>query len=442
MKRAPLKILLVIFITGMICVFGTLVLSRELTNFQNIYHDVMDEYVANREYMAEIEVLLYEHQSLIANHVLSDGEQESVIYEEEEESLETKITQLIVDFSERMKGGDREKLYHKVYSDYAGYISNVDVLLSYKMNGEENMAIYYNDHILKPYLDDINVNLSNLDAMIEDEIKRAEDKMQEANALSRVLTFTSIVIIVVALLICTYVCIRITYDLDRYKINLEKEVLEKNEKIIRIQDNVIISMANLIESRDGETGEHVKRTSVYVGMIAKAAREKGYYLDILTDEYIERLVKVAPLHDVGKIVVPDYILMKSGKLTEEEFEKIRKHAPEGSRVIKEFFVNLDDKEYVKMASDVAGYHHEKWDGSGYTEKLSGEDIPLSARIMAIADVFDALVSKRRYKDAFSYEQAFSIIQEESGSHFDPKLTEAFLSVREQVEAYLSDGCPM
>ena len=95
-----------------------------------------------------------------------------------------------------------------------------------------------------------------------------------------------------------------------------------------------------------------------------------------------------------------------------------------------------------MASDVAGYHHEKWDGSGYTEKLSGEDIPLSARIMAIADVFDALVSKRRYKDAFSYEQAFSIIQEESGSHFDPKLTEAFLSVREQVEAYLSDGCPM
>ncbi|MGN0170364.1 MAG: HD domain-containing phosphohydrolase [Lachnospiraceae bacterium] len=444
MKKAHIKILIAIVITGLICVFGTLVLSKELVTFQQTHREIMDEHVENREYMAKIKTLLYEHQAVIVNHVLSVDEDANATYIEEEQQLREALTKEVVEFSYRMKGGKREQIYHKVYSDFAAYIHNSETLVAFKNRNETDMAVYYNDNTLKPFIKDINQKLDDLDIMTIEEINKAEEEMQTANELSAFLSMVILVAVVAALAICSFFCIRITYYLDKYKADLEKELIEKNkviqkenEKMIRLQNGVINSMANLIENRDGETGEHVKRTSAYVGMIARAAREQGLYEDILTEDYIERLVKVAPLHDVGKIVVPDYILMKPGKLTPEEFEEIKKHAPEGRRVIRECFASLDDEEYIQMACDVAGCHHEKWDSSGYAGHLAGEDIPLSARIMAIADVFDALISKRRYKDAFTLEEAFSIIKESSGSHFDPKLTEVFLSIRGQIEEYLS-----
>ena len=444
MKKAPVKILIAVALAGLICVFGTLVLSRELVKFQQTHREIMDEHVENREYMARIKTLLYEHQAVIANHVLSADEEANKAYVEEEQQLREEITKEVVEFSYRMKGGEREQIYHKVYSDFAGYIHNSETLVAFKKRGETDMAIYYNDNTLKPFLKDINQKLDDLDAMTVKEINKAEEEMQRANEVSAFLSVVILLAVIAAMVVCSVICIRITYYLDKYKADLEKELIEKNEviqkeneRMIRLQNGVIISMANLIESRDGETGEHVKRTSAYVGMIARAAKEQGLYEDILTDDYIERLVKVAPLHDVGKIVVPDYILMKPGKLTAEEFEEIKKHAPEGGRVVRECFASLDDEDYIKMACDVAGYHHEKWNGSGYAEHLSGEDIPLSARIMAIADVFDALVSKRRYKEAFLLDDAFAIIEESSGSHFDPNLTEVFLSIRGQIEEYLA-----
>lgn len=444
MKKAPVKIVIAIVLTGLICVFGTLVLAKELVTFQQTHRKIMDEHVENREYMSTIKTLLYEHQAVIANHVLSSDEETDAVYEKEEQQLREEITQEVVEFSYRMKGGEREQIYHKVYSDFAGYIHNSETLVAFKKRGETDMAVYYNDHTLKPFIKDINQKLDDLDAMTVKEINVAEEEMKTANDLSTFLSMAILIVVISALAICSFFCLRITYYLDKYKADLEKELIEKNkviqkenERMIRIQNGMIISMANLIENRDGETGEHVKRTSAYVGMIARAAKEKGIYSDILTEEYIERLVKMAPLHDVGKIVVPDHILMKPGKLTAEEFEEIKKHVPEGGRVIRECFASLDDEEYIRMACDIATYHHEKWDGSGYAAHLSGEDIPLSARVMAIADVFDALVSKRRYKDAFSLEEAFSIIKESSGSHFDPKLAEVFLSIRGQIESYLT-----
>ncbi|MGN1417281.1 MAG: MCP four helix bundle domain-containing protein, partial [Oscillospiraceae bacterium] len=268
MKKAPLKILLVIIITGLFCLVGTFVFSKELRDFQEIHRSIMDEYVENREYMSKIEMMLYQHQALIVNHVLSDDETLDEAYAEEEEQLLSEITKLITDFSYRMKGGEREKLYHKVYSDFAGYAHNSSALLTYKQNGEISMAIYYNDHTLKPFLDNINKNLDALDKMTKDEINNAEAKMQRANKLSELISLVVITVIVISFMICLYFCVKITYYLDRYKIELEKELTAKNdvirqenEKMLNVQDNIIISMANLIESRDGETGEHVKRTS-------------------------------------------------------------------------------------------------------------------------------------------------------------------------------------
>ena len=141
------------------------------------------------------------------------------------------------------------------------------------------------------------------------------------------------------------------------------------------------------------------------------------------------MYRVAPLHDVGKIVVPDYILKKPGRLTPEEFEQMKRHASEGGRVVREVLNGVADEEYLSFASDVAACHHEKWNGKGYPNGLSGEDIPLPARIMAIADVYDALTSKRCYKEAMPPEKAFEIIREDAGTHFDPFLAEVFINHR-------------
>lgn len=203
-----------------------------------------------------------------------------------------------------------------------------------------------------------------------------------------------------------------------------------------MQYQTIIGMANLIESRDGETGEHVKRTSTYVGMIAEELTKDSEYASGIDKTYMENLWKAAPLHDIGKIKIPDAILQKPGKLTTEEFEIMKGHTVEGGKIIDESLGAIDDEEYILMAHQVARYHHEKWNGQGYPEGISGEKIPLCARIMAVADVFDALISKRCYKEAMPMEKAFEIIEESSGSHFDPVIVKAFLRIRPQIEKYL------
>ena len=212
-----------------------------------------------------------------------------------------------------------------------------------------------------------------------------------------------------------------------------KDYLVENErKLSEIQSHIISGMANLIESRDTDTGEHVNRTSRYVKVIAEEAREQGVYADIITDHFIILLYTLAPMHDVGKIVVSDQILKQPRRLTNEEFEVMKKHAKDGGAVVKKILDGITDEEYIHFAADIATYHHERWDGTGYPLGLKEEAIPLAARIMAIADVFDALISKRCYKDAYPIEEAFEIIKSESGTHFDPKLVDVFLSNKEKI----------
>ena len=207
---------------------------------------------------------------------------------------------------------------------------------------------------------------------------------------------------------------------------------EANQRIESIQQHIIESFSSIIEGRDTSTGMHIKRTAAYVDMVLSGLTKFGYYTSELTPKRKEAIIRSAPLHDIGKIVVPDMILCKPGKLTKEEFEVMKCHALEGGKLIKETLEGIENTMTLQIAVNMATYHHERWGGGGYPYSLMGEEIPLCARVMAIADVFDALVSKRCYKDSFSYEQSFKIIEDETGTHFDPKISEVFLSMKDDV----------
>ena len=243
-------------------------------------------------------------------------------------------------------------------------------------------------------------------------------------------------LIMISLLLLTFGITRRNDEFINKQIEMQNNIESKMKKINEIQWSIIDGMANLIENRDSNTGEHVKRTSYYVQLICNELRKSEKYENSLNDGFLENIVKAAPLHDVGKIVVPDSILQKPGRLTKEEFETIKKHTTEGKNVIKNVLGDVENNDFLDIASNIAYYHHEKYDGSGYPEHLSGTDIPLEGRIMAVADVFDALVSKRIYKDAMGIDEAYNIIKEESGHHFDPDIAEAFLKQKETIKGYL------
>ena len=195
---------------------------------------------------------------------------------------------------------------------------------------------------------------------------------------------------------------------------------------------LVYGFANVIESRDGSTGGHVKRTSKYVELIVQELKKQGRFEGILTKDYIDNLVKAAPMHDIGKISTPDSILQKPGKLTDEEFEIMKQHTVNGAKTVRESLAKLGDAQYIDVVHDVVLYHHEKWNGTGYPEGRKETEIPLCARIMAVADVFDAVVEKRCYREAMTLEQGFAIIEDGMGSSFDPLIAEAFLNNKERV----------
>lgn len=234
-------------------------------------------------------------------------------------------------------------------------------------------------------------------------------------------------------------------ELKHYQLTLEERVVEQTQEIkdqtnrlVRMQEDVIEGMATLIESRDGNTGEHVRSTKKYVSMIVSYMYEHHMHESEIDETFVELIGNAAALHDIGKIQISDMILNKPGKFTPEEFEIMKTHSKLGGDIVGKILGESADERLVEVSRDVVNYHHEKWDGSGYPEGLKGEEIPLCARIMAVADVFDALVSKRVYKDSMSAEQAFAILEKESGKHFDPEIVKIFLSLREEIETYLAE----
>jgi len=220
--------------------------------------------------------------------------------------------------------------------------------------------------------------------------------------------------------------------LNTYQKTLETQVRSKSDTIRDLQIQMIINFANIVESRDLTTGGHIKRTSQYVRMLIQALIEHDTCPELRDPEFAEHICLSAPLHDIGKISIPDSILNKETAYTPEEFEIMKSHTWLGGQILDKTMSGLDDQAYYWLARNMAVYHHEKWDGSGYPKGLKGSDIPLCARIMAVADVFDALTSTRPYKGAVTFDQAMDMIRAESGKHFDPNIVEVFVGLREQL----------
>jgi putative two-component system response regulator len=224
---------------------------------------------------------------------------------------------------------------------------------------------------------------------------------------------------------------------------LELEVERRTSEVAELQDVTIRAMASLAETRDNETGNHIQRTQYYVKALALRIKDNPRFRDELTDEAIEMIFKSAPLHDIGKVGTPDRILLKPGKLTPEEFEIMKTHTTLGlEAILAAESHTVQGNPFFRYAKEIAHSHQEKWDGSGYPQGLGGNNIPLSARLMAVADVYDALISERVYKKAFSHEEAVRIILDGRGSHFDPDLVDAFMELSEdfrQIALRFADG---
>ena len=221
--------------------------------------------------------------------------------------------------------------------------------------------------------------------------------------------------------------------LTQYNDDLKREVAKNVKHIEEMQNSLVLGMADMVENRDNSTGGHIKRTSKIVEILVSVIKEDN---DLrLSDEFCDALIKAAPMHDLGKIAVDDDILRKPSKFTDEEFAIMKTHAEKGAAIVRNLLQNIDDDYFAEIAENVAHYHHERVDGTGYPKGLKSEEIPLEARIMAIADVYDALVSKRCYKESMSFEEAYNIIEDGMGKQFDQRLEKYFIASRTKLEEF-------
>ncbi|MBF0119381.1 MAG: response regulator [Desulfobacterales bacterium] len=226
--------------------------------------------------------------------------------------------------------------------------------------------------------------------------------------------------------------------LKNYRDHLEELVKKRTEQLLMTQDVAIQSMGVLAEYRDSDTGMHIKRTQNYIKILTAYLKHHPKFQNFLDDQTIELLYKSAPLHDIGKVGIPDHILLKPGKLTPSEFDEMKKHTVYGRDAIMACEKQIGSESFLRYAREIAYSHHEKWDGSGYPLGQKEDKIPISGRIMAIADVYDALISKRVYKPAFSHDQAVAIIKEGRGTHFDPDIVDVFLKIEEKFRQIASE----
>ncbi|MCR5666542.1 MAG: HD domain-containing protein [Eubacterium sp.] len=226
---------------------------------------------------------------------------------------------------------------------------------------------------------------------------------------------------------------RVFQVMQHYNETLNAEVSEKMENIKNIQEKVVIGLANMIDNRDSNTGGHVKRTSEVVRILVEEIRKQELY--DMTEQMADDIIRAAPMHDLGKITIDNHILLKPGRLTDEEYEIMKSHSVKSGEFVHLILDDVEEEHFVQCAYNVARFHHERWDGGGYPEGLVGEMIPLEARIMAVADVYDALISDRCYRKAMSVPEVTRIITENMGTQFDPNMFPVFLGCKEQMEAY-------
>lgn len=442
-KRIPFQIFILILCAGIAGISGMLIMRHNLNEISNNYEQIIEGSLKDRHNMYDLCRLMNRHHIIVSWYVLADSEEAKSAYADKAEALKTDIMAILYELNESISGNEKEQLFHTVYSNTINYFSNAENFFRMSIESGDATATYYITSFLANFIDDINADTDIMDGYITEEVNAISEKMERSLEIASVSETIGICIIVVIVVACTVMCVGITSRLEKYKNQLEEEnerktraLIKHNRRMLAIQENTVIGMATLIESRDHDTGEHVKRTGLYVELLTRAAQKAGYCTDILTDDYAELLIKAAPMHDIGKIAVSDTILQKPGKLTDEEFTAMKEHTTIGGKLIVEVLGNVEERKYVDIAAQIAESHHEKWDGSGYPNGIGGNDIPICARIMAVADVFDALISKRCYKAPMPLDKAFKIIEESGGSHFDPELARLFCRIRNEIESVL------
>lgn len=445
LKRIPFQVFLLIFFAGIVGISGMLIMQHNLNKISANYEQTMEGSLKDRLNLYDLCRLMNRHHTIVSWYVLTDDPAEKLSYETDAAAFKSEIMDILDELDDSISGSEKEQIFHTVYSNTINYFSNTEKV--FKMGSETGAetARYYVTSFLANYIHNVNADTDVMDGYIADEMKIIGDKMEKSIKFAEISEIICIICIVSVVVVCIVLCVGITSKLENYKNRLEEDnerktqsLIDHNKKMLAIQESTVIGMAALIESRDHDTGEHVKRTGKYVGLLTRAAQRAGYCADILTDNYAELVIRAAPMHDIGKIAVSDVILQKPGRLTEEEFELMKGHTTAGRRIVVEVLGNIEEREYIEIAAQIAEGHHEKWDGSGYPRGLSGEDIPICARIMAVADVFDALVSERCYKPPMSVDEAFKIIEESGGSHFDPVLARLFCDNRKDIEKVLDE----
>ncbi len=436
MRRIISHIFAIVLFANIVCAAAMIVMTYNATMVTDLYQNNLSIYSSNREDISKISQDMYYMESLLWVHILNESDDR---YEEIEQNIEKSKTEIIDKFNTLDAGlpdKDEKELLHQVSKNYIAFANHISVVTSLSRSGSADAATYYVNTNMIPHLQTARDTLLTISGLIDDKCAEAESNMDSAIAM---VSITKVICISVVGFI-VILCVTMVFVNSRRIISQQELERESHQqRIMNLQYQTIVSMANLIENRDGETGEHVKRTGKFVDMITKALKADSRYSRDIDDRFEENMWKAAPLHDIGKIKIPDAILNKPGRLTNDEFSVMKTHASEGGDIIEGTIGELEEQDYLDMAHDVARYHHERWDGTGYPDGLKGEEIPLCARIMAVADVFDALVSHRCYKEPMSIDEAYRIITEESGTHFDPEVVRVFVKIRPDIEQVINNG---
>lgn len=436
-KSLSVSALIVIFIAQLVGILGILYLKYCMDVQASLYDSMTNQIFEEERDVEEIRSLLYKYEynmvAIMNSSVLNKDDNAAAL-----SKTELKIRNQLIKHAEIMKnmerGSGKERLFRSVNDGVLNYLNYNAVLLSMKdVENPESITQFIKVFII-PLVTRLNFSIDKLSEMSNVYIEQSKSEMNSYLNSTKLFSIIGFGVIIFSIIISIIYTHKVLKELEE-KNKFFQSKSEANEmRILEIQNKTIMGIADLVESRSGETGQHVKRTSHLVNMILLQAKKKGKWSEILTDEYIDYVTRAAPMHDLGKIVIPDAILNKPGKFTPEEFEIMKTHASAGGKIVYDIIGGVADKAYVDIASDIASYHHEKWNGKGYPNGKMGKEIPLCARIMAVADVFDALIAERCYKKPMSYEDAFALIERESGEHFDPDVVELFMELKDKIYA--------
>lgn len=436
-KRASIYALIVIILAELVGLSVILYLRYCMDIQVSLFNVLVDQVFEVEDDVERIKSLLYEYEYNMVSELHSEEATEDKT-KNQLVKTELKIRNQIIKHGKLMKNmqknSEQALLFRTVNDDVLTYLNFNATLLTMKGN-EEQAAIdtFTSEHIL-PLMQRVNESIDELSHLSTDYIANSRAELSDYLFKSHLIGTSALVLMIFSIIVSILYSHKVLTGLESDNKFLQFKSDISEIRISEMQNNTIMGIADLVESRSGETGQHVKRSSHFVNLILLQAKKHGKWPEILTDKYIDFVTRAAPMHDIGKIVIPDAILNKPGKLTPEEFETMKKHAEAGSKIVYNILGGVEDVAYVDIASDIAHYHHEKWNGKGYPCGKKGTEIPLCARIMAVADVFDALVSKRCYKEAMSYDDAFDLIKNEAGEHFDPEIVELFLELKDEIKS--------